>query len=105
MRAGKPDEARAALGEMRPVTNVTSAAAYAQRIRLYRSEIGPDQVVTPADTAGVAVATLSFGVGNWYLTRGDRANARRWFERSVAAADGWPGFGFIASEAELRRLR
>lgn len=105
MRAGKPDEARARLAEMRPAPNITSAAAYRQRIRLYRGEIGPDEVVGPGDTAGIALATLSFGVGNWYLTRGDQASARRWFERAVGAGDGWPAFGFIAAEQELRRMR
>ena len=82
-----------------PVTN-----AYAQRLRLYRGEIGPDAVLTPADTSDVAVATLSYGVGNWYLVRGDTARARTWFGRSVGSG-GWPGFGFILSEVELRRLR
>jgi hypothetical protein len=52
----------------------------------------------------VAVATLSYGVGNWYLARGDTARARTWFERSVGSG-GWPAFGFILSEVELRRLR
>jgi len=36
--------------------------------------------------------------------RGDKTQARRWFERSIQSG-GWPAFGFIASEAELRRLR
>jgi hypothetical protein len=48
------------------------------------------------------VATLSYGIGNWYLVRGDTAQARKWFERSVASG-GWPAFGFIMSEVELRR--
>ena len=82
-----------------PVSN-----AYTQRLRLYRGEIGPDAVITPADTSDVAVATLSFGVGNWYLVRGDSARARSWFERSIRSG-GWPGFGFILSEVELRRSR
>ena len=78
--------------------------AYRQRLRLYRGEIAPDSVLTAADTAGVAVATLSYGVGNWYLVSGDTARARQWFQRAVASG-GWPAFGFIAAEAELRRLR
>ena len=82
-----------------PTTN-----AYAQRLRLYRGEITPDAVLAPADTGDVAVATLSYGVGNWYLVRGDTATARSWFERSVRSG-GWPAFGFMAAEAELRRLR
>jgi tetratricopeptide (TPR) repeat protein len=101
-RAGSSAEAKAMLDrrpDSLPVTN-----AYTQRLRLYRGEIGPDAVITPADTSDVAVATLSFGVGNWFLVRGDTARARGWFERSIRSG-GWPGFGFILSEVELRRLR
>jgi hypothetical protein len=78
--------------------------AYRQRLRLYRGEIAPDSVLTPADTSDVAIATLSYGVGNWHLVRGDTARARRWFERAVASG-GWPAFGFMAAEADLQRLR
>jgi tetratricopeptide (TPR) repeat protein len=101
MRAGRSGEANAMLArrpDSLPVNN-----AYATRLRLYRGEIGPEAVLTPADTGDVAVATLSYGVGNWYLLRGDTAAARRWFQRSVASG-GWPAFGFILSEIELRRL-
>ncbi len=102
MRAGRAADARAMLArrpDSLPVSN-----AYTRRLQLYRGEIQPTEVFTAADTADVQVATLSYGVGNWYLTRGDTAEARRWFERSVRSG-GWPGFGFIVSEAELRRLR
>ena len=84
--------------------SLATTVAYAQRLRLYRGEIVSDAVLTPADTVDVQVATLSFGLGNWYLVRGDTATARAWFERSVRSG-GWPGFGFIISEAELRRTR
>ncbi|HEU5183470.1 MAG TPA: tetratricopeptide repeat protein [Gemmatimonadaceae bacterium] len=101
-RAGRRAEADAMLAR-RP-DSLETTNAYRQRLRLYRGEIAPDSVLTPADTAGVAVATLSYGVGNWYLVNGDTARARQWFQRSVASG-GWPAFGFIAAEAELRRLR
>ena len=101
-RAGRSADARAML-DRRP-DSLPVANAYAQRLKLYRGEIVPDSVFTPADTADVQVATLSYGIGNWYLVRGDTARARQWFERSVASG-GWPGFGFIVSEIELRRLR
>lgn len=100
-RAGRHAEAKAMLDrrpDSKPVTN-----AYTRRLQLYRGEIGPDAVVTPADTDEVQVATLAYGLGNWYLVRGDKAQARRWFERSIQSG-GWPGFGFIVSEVELRRL-
>jgi len=101
-RAGRAAEATAMLArrpDSLPATN-----AYARRLKLYRGEIGPEQVFTPADTADVQVATLAFGLGNWYVVRGDTARSKSWFERSVKSG-GWPGFGFIISEIELRRLK
>jgi tetratricopeptide (TPR) repeat protein len=101
-RAGRGGEAKAMLDrrpDSKPVTN-----AYARRLQLYRGEIGPDAVLTPTDTDEVQVATLAYGLGNWYLVRGDQSQARKWFERSIQSG-GWPGFGFIVSEVELRRLR
>ena len=102
-RAGRGADAKTMLArrpDNKPVTN-----AYTRRLQLYRGEIGPDAVVTPADTDEVQIATLAYGLGNWYLVKGDKARAREWFERSVKSAGGWPGFGFILSEVELRRLR
>jgi len=103
-RAGRAADAKAMLdrrpeSRLPPITN-----AYTRRLQLYRGEIGADAVVTPADTEEVQVATLAYGLGNWYLIRGDKAQARVWFERSIKSG-GWPGFGFILSEVELRRLR
>jgi tetratricopeptide (TPR) repeat protein len=101
-RAGRGAEARAVLDRISD--SLPADNAYTQRLRLYRGMIGPDQVLTPADTTDIAVATLSYGLGDWYLIRGDTTRAREWFERSVESG-GWPAFGFIASEAELVRLR
>jgi tetratricopeptide (TPR) repeat protein len=102
MRAGYAAEARAML-DRRP-DSLPATNAYARRLRLYRGEVVPDSVFTPADTADVQSATLSYGIGNWYFVRGDTARAREWFERSIRSG-GWPAFGFILSEIELRRLR
>ena len=102
MRAGRKADAEAMLArrpDSLPVDN-----AYTRRLKLYRGEIGPDAVITPADTADVQAATLAYGLGNWYLVRGDTARAKTYFERSVKSG-GWPGFGFIMSEVELRRLK
>ena len=104
-RAGRAADAKAML-DRRPDTHAQPVVnAYTRRLQLYRGEIGPDAVVTAADTDEVQIATLAYGLGNWYLVRGDKAKAREWFERSVKAAGGWPGFGFIVSEVELTRLR
>jgi tetratricopeptide (TPR) repeat protein len=99
-RAERGAEAQALLDRHPDVT--PGGNAYDQRLRLYRGQVSPDSVFTSADTSDISVATLSFGIGNWYLVRGDTAKARSWFERSVASG-GWPAFGFIMSEVELRK--
>ena len=102
MRAGRKAEAEAMLARRPDSLKVDNA--YARRLKLYRGEIGPDAVITSADTADVQAATLAYGLGNWYLVRGDKAKAKSYFEQSVKSG-GWPGFGFIVSEVELRRVK
>ena len=101
MRAGRSAEAAATLAR-RP-DSLPAANAYVKRLRMYRGELAPDALFAPADTGDVEVATLAFGLGNWYLVKGDSVRAREQFRRSIASG-GWPAFGFIASEAELARM-
>jgi tetratricopeptide (TPR) repeat protein len=103
-RAGRAAEAAALLAAMPDSVPAKAGNAYGQRLLLYKGRLAPEAVFTPADTGDVAVATLAYGLGNWYLIRGDTARAREWFQRSIRSG-GWPAFGFMASEAELRRLR
>jgi tetratricopeptide (TPR) repeat protein len=102
-RAGRHTDAKAMLdrkpeSRLPPIDN-----AYARRLKLYRGEIGPNAVITAADTDEVQIATLAYGLGVWHLIKDDKASARAAFERSVRATSGWPGFGFILSEVELQR--
>jgi tetratricopeptide (TPR) repeat protein len=101
MRGGHTAEAAAHLAKHRGDSIADNA--YKARRRLYLGEITPAELFTPADTATVQQSTLAYGLGNWYLVRGDTANARAAFERAVKAG-GWPGFGYILAEIELRRL-
>jgi tetratricopeptide (TPR) repeat protein len=106
-RAGRHREAEAMLArrvDAQPDPKPAPAGyAYVSRLRLYRGEVTPEQLFTPADTADVQIATLSYGLGTWYLVRGDTVQARAAYERAMSGG-GWPGFAFMASEAERRRL-
>jgi tetratricopeptide (TPR) repeat protein len=106
-RAGKSAEAAAMLArridtlpDPRPAP---PGYGYVSRLKLYRGEVTPEQLFTPADSDAVQVATLNYGLGNWYFVRGDTARAKSAWERAVHTG-GWPGFGFNVAEAELRRL-
>ena len=100
-RGGRLADANAMLAR-RPDSLHTNIV-YTKRLRLYRGEVSPDSVITPADTDDITVATLSYGIGDWYLVNNDTARAREWFERAIKSG-GWPAFGFIVAEAELKRL-
>ncbi|MEO7963018.1 MAG: hypothetical protein ABIT38_03815, partial [Gemmatimonadaceae bacterium] len=103
-RAGRGEEAKAMLARHPDSLKTAPDYAYTKRLALYRGEVTPETLFTPSDTADVQVATLSYGLGNWYLVKGDTAKALEQFERSVKSG-GWPGFGFIMSEVELKRVK
>ena len=102
-RAGRGAEATSMLARHPDSLKGPPGYAYTQRLRLYRGEVTPATLFTPADTADVQVATLNYGLGNYYMAKGDTVKARAAFDRAIKSG-GWPGFGFIVSEAELARL-
>ena len=67
-RAGKHADAKAMLDRHPDSLKIDNA--YAARLRMYRGLVDPERVFTAADTADVQVATLSFGIGNYYLVKG-----------------------------------
>ena len=103
-RAGRAAEAKAMLARRPDTLPTTPGYAYVSRLKMYRGEIEPEALFSPSDTADVQVATLSFGLGNWYMVHGDKAKAKAAFQRAIQSG-GWPGFGFMVSEAELKRLK
>ena len=101
-RSGHHAEAQALLD--RHPDSVHTNIIYTRRLRVYRHQVSPDSAFMPADTDDISIATLSYGIGDWYLLKGDTTKASQWFRRAVASG-GWPAFGFIVSEVELKRLR
>jgi len=49
-------------------------------------------------------STLGFALGTYYLLNGKKQKAREMFEKVIAGKQ-WSGFGFIAAEAELARMK
>ncbi len=103
-RAGRAAEAKAMLARRPDSLPAPPGYAYVSRLRLYRNAVTPQTLFTASDTADVQIATLNYGLGNWYLVHRDTVKAKAAFQRAVASG-GWPGFGFIMSEIELKRLR
>jgi hypothetical protein len=84
--------------------DVIENQAYYRLLLLYKGELPLDSVLTVGPTGEMSVtdATAAYGVGNWHLYNGRRADAERVFRRILAGGQ-WGAFGYIAAEAELAR--
>ena len=101
-RLGRHDEAQALLERITPQMDIIENEAYHRRLLMYKGVLPADSLLRENGDA-VTVATQGYGVGNWHLYSGRPDRAEEIFWR-VTSAENWAPFGYIAAEAELRRL-
>jgi tetratricopeptide (TPR) repeat protein len=106
-RNGKPEEAKKLLGQITDSMTIIENDSYFKRLRMYKGDLPVDSVLTVNASNSdfdLAMATQGYGVGNWYLCKGDSAKAKEIFEKVVAGKH-FSAFGFIAAEADLARMK
>jgi tetratricopeptide (TPR) repeat protein len=105
MRLGREDDADSLLDEISPDMEILENDAYLRRLLVYKGELPSDSLLgdSPTDAEPLAVATHGYGLGAWYLVRGETQRAADVFRR-VLQTGYWPAFGYIAAEAELRAM-
>lgn len=79
------------------------ATAYAARLHLYRGALRPEDLLRSDVGSPLAIATLGYGVANWYLYHGHTAAAVRALHRVVDLGEP-TSFSFLAAEVDLARL-
>lgn len=102
-RAGRDAEAAAVLEPVREGMDIIENGAYYRRVLMYKGLLSPDSLLSPEGQDPIAVATQGYGVGNWHLYNGRPEQAEEIFWR-VTSAEDWTPFGYIAAEADLRRI-
>jgi tetratricopeptide (TPR) repeat protein len=104
-RLGRQAEAKKAIDEIPDNLDVIENADYYKLIKLYQGKLKPSDLIPATnETANtLSNATVGYGVGNWYLYNGKRAEADQIF-RQIVAGNQWASFGYIAAETELTRL-
>ena len=104
-RLGRDAEAAQVLVPIRRDMNVVENDTYHRLLLLYKTELPLDSVLSvgPSGEMSVTDATAAYGVGNWHLYNGRRAEAERMFRRILAGGQ-WGAFGYIAAEAEIARM-
>ena len=77
---------------------------YYKLIKLYQGKLKPGDLWKHDDQGKdtLSSATVGYGVGNWFLYNGQRAEAEKVF-RQIVLGNQWASFGHIAAEAELTR--
>ncbi len=104
-RLGREQEAGQVMASVDDGMDVIESGGYLDLVMLQRGERSPEELLGPGGAdATLASTTAGYGVGAWYLIRGDTATARHIFERVVSGSSQWAAFGYAAAEAELARL-
>lgn len=111
-RSGRPEEAQLLvdrldweqyrLGGAVSTTARSLERCYVQRLRLYRGEARPEELLRATSHEGIDVATLGYGVGVWYQCGGYEAAADRTFQRVLEVGDPTT-MGYLAAETEPTR--
>jgi len=112
-RAENTSEAAKALARITPdvTTSDPHSKFYLNLLRVFHGAMKEEDALPPAPPADgsnieaeLVYDTVSYGLGNWHLYRGEGAKAQEYFRR-VIAGDCWVTWGFVGSEVELNRMK
>lgn len=106
-KIGMKEEAQKLLDRIPADTmNIIENDSYYLRLQMYKGLLPPDDLLKVSaenEDIDLALATQGYGVGNWYLMKGDTTRAVEIFKQVVNGKH-FAAFGFIAAETELQRL-
>ena len=104
LRLGKKKEADDLLKTIKPDMDLTENQDYLEVLLAYKNNDDKKLVEKTGSQENLSNATLGFALGNYYLEKGQKKKAKELFEK-VVAGNQWASFGYIAAEAELKRMK
>jgi dipeptidyl aminopeptidase/acylaminoacyl peptidase/tetratricopeptide (TPR) repeat protein len=103
-RLGREAEASQVLAPISKDMDVIENGSYHRLLLLYKGELQPTDLLKSFGTDGnLDDVTTAYGVGNWHLYNGRRAEAEAIFTRILAAKSQWASFGYLSAESEMAR--
>lgn len=86
---------------------VIENASYHKLLLMYKGAADAATLLATSKGNALDAVTIGYGVANWHLYNGRQDVARGILTNIVEehSATQWPGFGYIAAEADLARLR
>ena len=104
MRLNRQADAAKVLERITTKMDILENASYHRRLLMYKGLEKPESLLDTAKADDTTIATQGYGVGNYYFVTGNPAMAREVFTKVTSGA-GWNAFGYIAAEADLRRMK
>ncbi len=105
-RLSRDDAARKVLAPISASMEVFENGSYHKLLLMYKGETTPEALMETVKKGGLDGATIGYGVANWHFYNGRKDQARQILQQIVDAnATQWASFGYVASEAELARMR
>jgi len=101
-RLGRDDDAAKVLEEIREEMDILENTSYHKRLLMYKGLVEPDELLIP-EASELDLATQGYGVANWYFVNGDVDKAKEILGK-VLKGKYWSAFGYIAAEADVKRL-
>lgn len=103
-RLGKVEEAQQVLAPIHAKMKILENFSYHKRLLMYKGSMAPDSLLDAKNATDLDIATQGYGVGNWYFYHGQTEKAREIFQKVIKGRY-WAAFGYIAAEADLKRMQ
>jgi len=108
MTLRRMNRARAAPQVLEPIREgmeIIENDGYYRLLLMYKGTVSPENLLaeTLKQAGSAGSNSILYGIGNWYLYNGRRDEALKIF-RQMVSGDHWKSFGYIAAEADLKRL-
>jgi len=101
-RLGRDAEAKKMLEPVSAQMEIIENTSYQRLMLFYKGQLSTEELLSKAGE-GVDVPTIGYGVANWFYYNGRKAEAIALWKK-IVNGDQWGAFGYIAAEADLKRL-
>ena len=101
-RMGLPEEAAKVLEPIHKDMTIIENIAYFNLLLFYKGELSLEDV-SGNNSSGSSEAA-KYGIANWYHYNGNIAEAKKRYRQLIDSGN-WAGFGYIAAEADLSRMK
>ena len=102
-RLNRNAEAAKALEPIVEGMDIVENTSYYRLALMYKGILSHEQLLTETQGDSAASHSVLYGAGNWHLYNGRNKQALEIFRR-ILSSNQWTSFGFIAAEADLKRI-